>query len=286
MHVIALALTSPPAVVLMRLPPTRAGVASALALVLLALAFCFWPIAGRSADEWLPVVGAFAVRRALHGHEHRSTSPLAGFTSGNGEQPRALVSLPPPAEGLELLKVPFRGESVGVLKDRRARTYAAVLAVKVSSFGLRDRSEQEARQAGWGAVLAGLAREGSPVSRIQWLERTVPADGEEVGRYLGEAWNRGTVPFESLAMQSYLDLVGAAPAVTKDHELFVCLQIDARRASRQIRRTGGNQGADAGACAVLLRELEALGDRLGAADVRVVGAIRPGMLASTLRVAF
>src|SRR5919108_643954 len=120
------------------------------------------------------------------------------------------------------------------IAGRRARTYAAVLAAKVSSFGLLDRSEQEARQAGWGGVLASLAREGSPVSRIQWLERTVPADGDEIGRYLGEAWDRGTVSIESLAMQSYLGLVGSAPAVTKDHELFVCLQIDAKRAWRQI----------------------------------------------------
>jgi hypothetical protein len=87
-------------------------------------------------------------------------------------------------------------------------------------------------------------------------------------------------------MQSYLDLVGAAPAVTKDHELFVCQQIDAKRAWRQIKRTAGKSGADAGACAVLLRELEALGERLAAADVQVVGALRPGMLASALRIAF
>jgi hypothetical protein len=37
---------------------------------------------------------------------------------------------------------------------------------------------------------------------------------------------------------------------------------------------------------VLLRELESLGERLAAADVRVVGALRPGMIASALRVAF
>ena len=37
---------------------------------------------------------------------------------------------------------------------------------------------------------------------------------------------------------------------------------------------------------MLLRELEALGERLGAADVRVVGALRPGMVASAIRVAF
>ena len=57
-----------------------------------------------------------------------------------------------------------------------------------------------------GGVLAGLAREGTPVSRIQWLERTVPADGDEIGRYLGECWARDSVPVDSLAMQSYLQL--------------------------------------------------------------------------------
>jgi hypothetical protein len=131
-----------------------------------------------------------------------------------------------------------------------------------------------------------LAREGSPVSRIQWVERTVPADGDEVGRYLGEAWAREAVPVDSLAMQSYLELTSSAPAVTRDHELFVCLQIEAKRAWRQIKRTGGRQGADASACAVLLRELGALAERLTAADVRVVGALRPGTIALAVRVAF
>jgi hypothetical protein len=282
--VLATSLTT--GVVLMRVLPSGTGVVAAMALVLLSLAFCFWPVAGRSAEEWLPIVAQFVSRRALGKHRHISTSPQAGASVKAGGRPEALVSLPAAAEGLELLAAPFHGEAVGVIKDRRARTYTAVLAVKVSSFGLLDRSEQEARQASWGSVLAGLAREGSPVSRIQWLERTVPADGDEIGRYLGEAWDRGSVPLESIAMKSYLDLVGSAPAVTKDHELFVCLQIDAKRAWRQIKRTGGKHGADAGACTVLLRELEALGERLGAADVRVVGALRPGLVANTLRVAF
>ena len=87
-------------------------------------------------------------------------------------------------------------------------------------------------------------------------------------------------------MQSYLDLTSTAPAVTTDHELFVCFQIDAKRAWRQIKRMGGKEGADAGACTVLVRELEALAERLATADVRVVGALRPGMLAAAVRVAF
>jgi hypothetical protein len=273
-------------VILMRALSSGIGVFSALALALFTVAFCFWPISGRSAEAWLPIVGRHIVERAFGRNVRRSPAPQAGTRPATDGRPEPVAALPEVGGDLELLAAPFHGEMVGVLKDRRARSYTAALAVRVTSFGLLDRAEQESRQAGWGGVLSGLAREGSPVSRVQWVERTVPADGDEIGRYLGEAWARDTVPVDSLAMQSYLELTSSAPSVTRDHELFVCLQIDAKKAWRQIKRTGGELGVDAGACSVLLRELEALAERLTAADLRVVGALRPGMLGVTVRVAF
>lgn len=274
------------AVVMMRTLGSGAGVIAALALVVVAVALCFWPVSGRSVEEWFPIALAFSAQRIRGRARSISSAAEAGMHGEVGSRPSPVVSLPSPARDIELLAVPFRGESVGVLKDRRVRTYTAILSVKVSSFGLLDRADQEARQAGWGAVLAGLAREGSPVSRIQWLERTVPADGDEIGRYLASSWNPDAVPLETLPMRSYLELAGSAPAATRDHELFVCLQVDARKGWRQIKRAAGSDGPDAGACAVLLRELEALGERLQAADIQVVGALRPGMLATVIRVSF
>src|SRR5438046_8248525 len=206
-----------------------AGVMAALVVALLAVAICFWPIAGRSAEEWLPVVTRHVSRRARGRHVQRSPAPQAGTRPAPDGRPEPIVALPEAASGLELLAAPLHGETVGVIKHRGAHTYTAALAVTVTSFGLLDRAEQESRQAGWGAVLAGLAREGSPVSRIQWVERTVPADGDEIGRYLGEAWARDSVAVDSLSMQSYLDLTSTAPAVTTDHELFVSLQSDTTR---------------------------------------------------------
>jgi hypothetical protein len=273
-------------VILMRTLTAGLGIASALGLALAAVVICFWPVSGRSIEEWMPIVGRHALRRVRGQHVYLSAAPQAGAREHSEGFAEAAVGLPPAAGDLELLAAPFQGEKIGVIKDRRAHTYTAALAVKVTSFGLLDRGEQETRQAGWGGVLAGLAREGSPVNRVQWIERTVPADGDEIGRYLGEAWERETVPIDSLSMQSYLELTSTAPAITTDHELFVCLQIDAKLAWRQIKRAGGKQGADAGACGVLLRELEALAERLTAADVHVVGALRPGMLTTALRVAF
>lgn len=273
-------------VVLMRLLPNGVGVFPAIGIVLLALVVCFWPVSGRSLEEWSPVALRH-VRAKLSGRNRfRSGAPTAGTLASPDGEPIPPVSLPAALSDVELLTAPFRGEVVGVIKDARAKTYTAVLAVRVTSFGLLDSAEQESRQAAWGGVLAGLAREGSPVSRIQWVERTVPADGDEIGRYLGDRWARDVVEFESLPMQSYLDLVSTAPAVTKDHELFVALQIDAKRAWRQIKKCGGRKGVDQAASAVLMREVEMLADRLSGADVTVIGALRPGMLATAIRIGF
>jgi hypothetical protein len=272
-------------VILMRALTGGLGLFGAFVLALVAIAFCFWPVEGRSLEEWMPVVYRHVSRRVRGRHVQFSASPQAGTQVDADGRSEPVIGLPVAARDLELLAAPLHSEMVGVIKDRRANTYTAALAVTVTSFGLLDRAEQESRQASWGAVLAGMAREGSPVSRIQWIERTVPADGDAIGRYLGEAWARDGVEFNSLPMQSYLELASTAPAGTTDHELFVCLQIDAKRAWRQVKRAGGKEGPDAGACGVLLRELELLGERLTAADVRVVGALRPGTLASVIRVA-
>jgi hypothetical protein len=174
---------------------------------------------------------------------------------------------------LDILAAPLHGEEVGIIRDRRANTYTAVLAVRVRSFGLLDREEQERRLSGWGHVLAGLSREQSPIRRLQWVERTVPADGDQIARYLQEERDT-TVPLATSSVASYIELVEAAGAVTQDHELFLALQLDARKAWRQIKRLGRG---DEGAIALLLRELETLAERLTGVDVQVQGALRPRM---------
>jgi hypothetical protein len=253
----------------------------ATAIALAAAAVAFWPLAGRTAEEWAPVAARWLLGRDRR--SYRSAAPTAGargaVSSHDVQQP---VSLPAQVAGIELLAAPLRGEEVGVVADRAARTYTAVLAVRVQSFGLLDCAEQERRLAGWGAVLAGLSREHSPIRRLSWVERTVPADGDQVARYLQEERD-ATVPLSAGSVASYIELVESAGAVTQDHELFVCLQLDARRAWRQVKRLG--RGDDA-AVALLLRETETLAQRLAGADVQVQGALRPRMLARAIRDAY
>jgi hypothetical protein len=283
-------------IVLLQLSRSPLMVLAVLVVVLAAAGGCFTPVAGRTLEEWAPVALSWALRGGRRGQRWRSTTPTQGqrarhadpHRNGDGpsdggpaDEPDA-VELPEVLAGVQLLAAPLRGEDVGIIKDTKAKTYSAVLAVRVRSFGLLDQAEQERRLAGWGAVLAGLSRENSPVRRLQWLERTVPSDGDQVARYLQEERD-STVPLATTSVASYIELVESAGAVTQDHELFVALQIDAKKAWRQVKRLGKG---DTGAVTLLLRELETLAERLVAADIQVQGALRPRMLARCIKDAY
>src|SRR5688500_12793591 len=90
--VVATSLTG--GVILMRTLASGVGVVSALALALLALGFCFWPISGRSAEAWLPIVGSHATRRARGRHVQRSPVPQAGVRPAADGRPEPVTALP------------------------------------------------------------------------------------------------------------------------------------------------------------------------------------------------
>jgi hypothetical protein len=256
-----------------------AAILLALGLATLAILGAFLPLGGAPLADWAPVLMRYLARR----RHWRSALPLSGVVSRElRDRANDALALPPELTHVELLSMPLRGAEVGVLADRLGGTYTATLAVRVAAFGLLDSSEQERRLERWGMVLAGLAREGTPVSRVQWIERSLPSDGDEIGRYLAEARDQA-VPVGSRSIASYLDLVDRAGIVTQDHELFLALQIERRRAARGIKRLGGG---DEGACAVLVRELELLAERLQGAQIGVRGVLRPSSLAKALRVAY
>ena len=239
--------------------------------------------------ERLPIAGRHAARRVRRAARLRlDCLPQAGVQPWTGGRPEPIAKLPDAGRDLELLAAPLQGEQVGVIKDSRARTYTAALAVKVTSFGLLDRGEQESRQAGWGGVLAGLAREGSPVSRIQWIERTSARrrgrDRSVPRRGLDED---AAAPVDSAPIKAVPRAderrAGCHGRITTSSS---CLQIDAKRlAWRQMKRARREaSGPDAGAMRCpAARTRGARRPPLPPADVQVDrGAwyCRPGTLAA------
>jgi hypothetical protein len=106
---------------------------------------------------------------------------------------------------------------------------------------------------------------------VQWIERTIPGQGDELACYLQEKRDR-TVQFSSSVVSSYIELIEAAAPVTQEHDVLVCLQIDVRRAGRELKRLGGG---DEAACELLLREAEGLARRLRSAEIKAFGLLQP-----------
>src|SRR3954471_5181927 len=150
------------------------GIALTLLVLLLAAAAIFIPLSGRTIDEWAPVILRWYSRHRKAEGGFRSASPGAGVRVGEDGEAEYVPSLPVELEGLDLLSVPYGPDHVGVMCDRREDTFTVALAVRAGAFALRDPAEQERALDAWGGVLAGCARDGSPVRRLQWIERTVP----------------------------------------------------------------------------------------------------------------
>ena len=265
------ALASLIAVMTIRAMPTLGGLLVASVVVAVAAAATFWRVAGRPPSAWLPVLVRWAWRsgaRTRGGTTHRS----AVVTTG-APQLRVNPALP----GVRILgaSVPPGADDLGVIKDVRMGVYAVVVALRGRSFTLLDPTDKQRRLAAWGAVLAGLGRDGSPIHRIQWIERAIPGDRDGLRQYLEE---EGVLP-SGPCRDSYRALVADAGPVGQHHDVRLVLAI---RGGRRLR--GGGRG-DQSAVAVLRRELRLLQGQLRNADLVVDGVLDRDQLAAALRAA-
>ncbi len=253
------------------------GFLAAIGIMVVAAVLAFVPVAGRGLDDWVPTVVRWMTLGSL-GRRRISAIPVLG-------QPREgepAVETPPNLAGLSILAAEQTegGARIGVVKDGSNGTYTAAVAVRGTAFALLSAVDQQQRLSGWANVLSGLATAGSPVWRVQWLERTAPSDGDALSRYFAE---QAVLDPHHPSVRSYLQLVDEAQPVTQQHEAFVVLQISARRSYKTIRKAGGG---DRGACAVVIRALEGLVDLLFDADLHVEGVLPPRLYARAIRTGF
>jgi hypothetical protein len=245
--------------------------------VLLAVA----PVGRRTAEEWAPVVAAFTLRRLLRRTRFRSPLPTRGLLADEHSAPRRRAIREPRPEaprelrGVSIVQATYRDRRIGAIREQGGRRLTAVLACRVVAFSLLDPEAQERRLARWGLVLAGAA--GTSVRRIQWIERTAPAQGDELARWLQSERDPAVPPRGTAMIESYLELIDATTKITQEHEILVAVQVDARR----LRERGAGSPSDA-----LVEQTERIAQGLEAAEVTVLGALSGGQLARTLRTAF
>jgi hypothetical protein len=168
------------------------------------------------------------------------------------------------------------GGGVAVL-SRRGR-WTVVLRVQAGNYVLADSATQERRVAAWGALLAQSGQEGSRVTGLQWLERTLPDDGHALTDY----WHAHGHP-DSPYAAAYRELIGHAGPTATVHETYLAVSIDAHRLRRQVRQAGGGS---TGAVRVLCTELTWISPALTQAGLTVAGALDVSGLARLIATQF
>jgi hypothetical protein len=268
------------------------GLGLAAVIVAATASIVLVPLRGQTLEQWAPLVARFAFGRLTGAARFRAQRAQLGhlvrLPHGELDPQTAQPPESRPAElaELELMEVTltrYEDARLGVVKDGRAHTYTATVRVSGRAFALLAPEDREARLEEYGAVLAALARDDSPVRRVAWIERTLPADADALGSYLLQA-KRPDASFEEPPdeLVSYLQLIGRAGDVAEEHELLFTLQIDARRpaARRAITRIGGG---DLGALAVLAGEVGQLIELLDQAAITVTGLLTRAGLAAAIR---
>jgi hypothetical protein len=274
-QVAALATGALTAIVMLDEAPSAGGAFVAMAACVLAAAAAFAPLGGRTLQEWAPVAMSFAGRRLRRRHRFRSPVPDAGTVTRGGEMHSAPAVAPEALADVRIVSVAHRERAIGALSERSGRRMTAVLACRVAAFSLLDQEAQERRLARWGLVLSGSGA--TAIRRLQWIERTAPAQGDELARWV-HSERDPAVPLRGTAMiESYLELISSSTRVTQEHEVLLAVQVDARR----VRERGRDAITHA-----LVEQTERVAQGLEAAEVTVLGALSPGQLARALRTAF
>jgi hypothetical protein len=258
--------------------PSASGALGGLAAVAVAVALAALRVGGRGVTEWLPIVCAHLLKRISARHVVRSPVARRGML-WRGRSGDAVIPprpAPPPAVAdVTIIDADHRGRGIGILSERGGRRLTAVLACRVVSFALLDPEAQERRLARWGLVLSSAAA--LPIRRIQWLERTAPAQGDELARWLSGARDPSIPLRGAPIVESYLELITTTTRVTQAHEVLIAIQSDG--GSIRERRAGTARVA-------LMDSTERVARALEAAEISVLGVLNPGQLGRVLRTAF
>jgi len=228
----------------------------------------FLRISGRTAVDWLPVAGHWALRRAT-GQTSYAVRVL---------EPRPAGTLALPGDAAALRVHIDVDTDAAMVHDPHAHTLTAVARVRHAAFVLLGPGDQQRRLAGWGRVYATAAQSGR-ICRLQVLQRTLPDSGRAVAQH----WTEHGVRDASPAALAYDELVEAAGPASARHETTVSISVDLTRARRAVRAEGGGM---TGGAAVLRREMMTVAAALRSAEITVDGWLDPADLAVLLRTAY
>ncbi|HUY86351.1 MAG TPA: SCO6880 family protein, partial [Acidimicrobiales bacterium] len=178
--------------------------------------------------------------------------------------------------------------AIGVISDSRHGTHCSVLAVAGEGFSLCEREEQADRIGLWSALLAGLARDRSPVDRLQWICRSVP---QSPAAYQSNFESGCSLDRNHTAARSYESLIADELAYSVRHETYLVLRLNERKAKGasslwSLARSGSADRAQESAMFQLGEEVAELSRQLESSGIKVQGVLDGASIAQVVGESF
>lgn len=211
------------------------------------------PILGRPPTQWLSVAVSFGSRRKAVRVPPPSVAPT----------PTLCLPARTFAPGVFLCVLPGLGgpAAMGAVLDERSGTAAALLRARGGPFCLLDEKEKDHRLAAWAAVLESVSAQRSSLARLQWCQRTVPADNGPLVAHLRSAGDRASPGFDGHAL-----LLERAGQRSWCHETLIVVAVRCR--SQRGHRGPTTDGAEA-----LRNEVRALRSQMRSAGFLCDGVL-------------
>lgn len=173
----------------------------AIVIILATIGLVGWPVRQERLLDWLWVrIGL--LRRLLVGSARRDDpTPVAGWVDASAG-----------------------GRTWGVRTIGQSQGEVWLRVSGAPEFVLRSAEHQDQLLAEWGAWLASLAREGSPIQNATWLEVAAPsASGGP------EAWMASHAqPRTDEALADYASLLDSLTSTSTEHEVYLRVQLQPR----------------------------------------------------------
>lgn len=198
-----------------------------LCSVVAGVALSLLPVAGRTAEQWAPVLARYAAGRIAGGAG--SAIAARGALGRTSSRADARGRAPRLFRGFGVTSLEIEGQHLGAVHDRRAGTLTVVLAVEGPAFSLLGELDRERRVAAWSDVLAAAAHDARALYRLQWVERTLPDACDLLARPLGA----GIADHRSVL--AYAELCEATGAGLLRHDVLLACTLRESVSSSTLR---------------------------------------------------
>lgn len=188
----------------------------------------FARVGGYVAWQWIPLGAAWLWMKLGRGKRWYARLPL--ITDGD----QVATTLPPCLAGLDIIAVPWRGTSMGAVRDKAAGTVTALVPAAGPEFLSRSRDDQEQLLNGWADVLGQFAPERAPVVHLGWCDFARQSGLRHHVEWLADT-RHGERPHD--AVNSYNELLQGAASQASTHDVLLFLTVAQDRLGRRSSTT-------------------------------------------------